>query len=272
MSNLTLLSDTIIPWLMGALLMVSFVAILLSMKQWRSMKRSPYFFMRQQAGKRMQTYMSLGAVMLLLALAVGTYGYRSPLDMTSRMALLSNAKPADAEVQKIVAQAEEDRVAEETAAAEATGETTIADLLLGANASNITPELPAAFDRYEPTADLLSTTDLGTLVFSTEVTTDYDAIDPGRVFGEGSYTLYATFDYSDMTDGMEWAWVWRLNGKVIDGGNELWAYGDEGPGYIYLSPEEGFLEGNYTLEIWVNGELMSQGAALMNDAAVAAGN
>lgn len=121
-------------------------------------------------------------------------------------------------------------------------------------------------------ADLLSTTDLGTLVFSTEVTTDYDAIDPSRIFGEGSYTLYATFDYTDMVDGMEWAWVWRHNGKVIDGGNELWAYGDEGPGYIYLSPEEGFLEGQYSLEIWVNGELLNQGTALMNNAAVAAGN
>jgi hypothetical protein len=104
------------------------------------------------------------------------------------------------------------------------------------------------------------------------VTADYDAIDPGRVFGEGAYTLFATFEYKDMVDGLEWAWVWRHNGKVIDGGNELWAYGDEGPGYIYLSPEEGFLEGNYTLEIWVNGELLSQGAALMNDFAVAAGN
>lgn len=237
------------------------------------MKRSPYFFMRQQAAKRMQTYMSLGAVMLLLSLAVGTYGYRAPADTISRMALLSNAKPADDEVQEIVAMAEQKRAAAESAAvAEATGEPTIADLLLGASAGDVRPELPAAFDRFEPTAEMLPTTDLGTLVFSTEVTVDYDAINPARVFGEGAYTLYATFDYTDMVDGVAWAWVWRHNGKVIDGGNELWSYGDEGPGYIYLSPEEGFLEGNYSLEIWVNGQLMNQGLALMNDAAVAAGN
>jgi hypothetical protein len=243
----------------------------MSIKQWRAMKRSPYFFMRQQAGKRMQTYLSIGSVMLLMSLGVGLYGYRAPDDLTTRMALLSNAKPADVEVQEIVAQVEQKRAAE-TAAANGTGETTIADLLLGADAANLQPELPAAFDRFEPTAELPATTDLGTLVFSTEVTADYDAIQPGRVFGEGSYTLFATFDYKDMVDGLAWAWVWRHNGKVIDGGNELWAYGDEGPGYIYLSPEEGFLEGNYTLEIWVNGQLLSQGAALMNDAAVAAGN
>lgn len=272
MSNLILLSDTIIPWLMGALLMVSFVVILLAIKQWRSMKRSPYFFMRQQAGKRMQTYMSLGAVMLLLALAVGTYGYRAPSDMTERMVLLSNAKPADDEVQEIVARAEEKRAATEAANAIANGDPTIADLLVGANAANVRPQLPDVFNRFDSTAEMLTTTDLGTLAFSTEVTVDYDAIDPSRVFGEGSYTLFATFDYKDMVDGVEWAWVWRHNGKVIDGGNELWAYGDEGPGYIYLSPEEGFLEGTYSLEVWVDEQLMAQGIATMNDAAVAAGN
>ena len=100
----------------------------------------------------------------------------------------------------------------------------------------------------------------------------YKAINPANVFGEGFYTLYATFDYSNMADGMAWAWVWRQNGEVIDGGNEYWAYGDEGPGYIYLSPEEGFGEGRYSLEIWVNGELMGQASATMNDAAVSAGN
>lgn len=71
---------------------------------------------------------------------------------------------------------------------------------------------------------------------------------------------------------MAWSWVWRHNGQVIDGGNELWAYGDEGPGYIYLNPEEGFAEGRYSLEVWVNGELLGQASATMNDAAVAAGN
>lgn len=249
--------------------MVSFVVILLAMKQWRSMKRSPYFFMRQQAAKHMQSYMSLGAVMLFLALAVGLYGYRAPSDTTQRMALLSYAKPADAEVAKIVERAETQRAADQAAEAAASGDPTIADLLGGAA---ITPQLPEAFNRFDSTAEMPATTDLGTLAFSTEVTVDYDAIDPSLVFGEGSYTLFATFDYKDMADGVEWAWIWRHNGKIIDGGNELWAYGDEGPGYIYLNPEEGFLEGTYSLEIWVGEQLMAQGTATMNDAAVAAGN
>ncbi len=61
-----------------------------------------------------------------------------------------------------------------------------------------------------------------------------------------------------MADGMEWSWVWRYNGEVIDGGNQLWAYGNDGPGYVYLRPEEGFSEGDYSLEIWVNDQLVAQ--------------
>lgn len=273
MSSLSLLSGTIMPWLVGVPLALSFMALLLSMKQWRDMKRSPYFFMRQQASKRLQSYLSMSFVLLLVAGGVGFYGWRSPEDATTRMALLRNSKPATAEVQKILA--ETPAAGDEAAATTSTASnnSTVASLLLGQDAAaSLEPTLPADFDQYEPTAELKSGTDLGELVLSTAVTDEYVAVKPSNIFGEGSYTLYATFEYKDMADGMEWAWVWRHNGEVIDGGNELWNYGEEGPGYIYLSPEEGFKEGQYSLEVWVNGKLLGQTAATMNDAIIAAGN
>jgi hypothetical protein len=259
------------PWLVGAPLLLSFIALILAMKQWRDMKRSPYFFMRQQAGKRLQSYLSLSFVLMLAAAGAGFYGYRAPVDATVRMAVLSNSKPAEEEVVEIVEAAKV--AAEAEALPEASSGGAIADILLdGDDASAVRPELPDTYDQFEPQADLKPGTELGALSLSTDVTEDYDPIQPGRVFAEGFYTLYATFDYVDMSDGMEWAWVWRHNGTVVDGGNELWAYGEEGPGYIYLSPEEGFQEGEYSLEVWVNGELLGQAEAIMNDAAVAAGN
>lgn len=274
MSNLNLLlSGTILPWLLGLLLVLGFMALLMSMKLWRDAKRSPYFFMRQQAARKMQSYLSVAAVMVLLSGAIGVYGWRSPEDTTVRMALLTRAKPATKEVQELMAQPS----VAERATAEAGTTTTrsggIANVLLnGEEAATFASVLPAAYDRFEPTADLLPTTELGTVVLSSTVTDEYKAINPASIFGEGHYTLYATFDYKDMADGMAWAWVWRHNGEVIDGGNELWVYGDEGPGYIYLSPEEGFDEGQYTLEVWVNDELLGKASATMNDAAVSAGN
>ena len=274
MSSLNiLLSGTILPWLLGTLLVLGFVALIMSMKLWRDTKRSPYFFMRQQAAKRMQSYMSVATVLILLSAVIGVYGWQTPEDSTVRMALLMRAKPATQEIQELMAQPS----VSERATADATTTTTrsggVANVLLNSgDITTLTPELPAAYDQFEPQAELKPGTELGTVVLSSTVTDEYKAINPANVFGEGFYTLYATFDYKDMEDGMAWAWVWRHNGQVIDGGNELWNYGDEGPGYIYLSPEEGFAEGRYSLEIWVNGELLGQASATMNDAAVSAGN
>lgn len=244
------------------------------MKLWRDTKRSPYFFMRQQAAKRMQSYLSVFTVLILLAAGIGVYGWRTPTDSTVRMALLTRAKPARPQIQELMQQpSAAELAAQESAAPSTTRSGGIANVLLNAGAAaNLNPELPAAYDQFEPKVELKPGTTLGTIVLSSTVTDEYKAINPGSIFGEGFYTLYATFDYTDMADGMAWSWVWRYNGQVIDGGNELWAYGDEGPGYIYLSPEEGFGEGTYTLEVWVNGELMGQASATMNDAAAAAGN
>jgi hypothetical protein len=255
-------------------MLLSFLALLVAMKAWRDSKRSPYFFMRRQAGKRLQSYLSISFVLMLLAAAVGTYGWQTPQDNTLRTAVLSNTKPAEEDVQELFAQAEAARqeaaeAEQSTAATTERVSTSLTDLLLDG-----TPpaSLPEQYDRFEPAVELTENTELGEVVFSTEVTDDYTAVSPSRIFAEGFYTLYATFAYEEMADGMEWAWVWRRNGEVIDGGNEIWQYGDSGPGYIYLNPEEGFSEGQYSLEIWVNGELLGQAAATMNNAAVSAGN
>jgi hypothetical protein len=258
------------------LLALSFVALLASMKYWRDTKRSPYFFMRQQASKRMQSYLATFAVLILMTAGIGAYGWRPPEDGIVRTAPLTRGnKPAPQEIQEMM---DQPSVAERATAVAETSTVTaqsggIANVLLNSEtAATFTPTLPAAYDQYEPKVEMNADTELGTVVLSSTVTDEYKAINPASIFGEGFYTLYATFDYKGMADGMVWAWVWRHNGEVIDGGNEFWAYGDDGPGYIYLSPEEGFAEGAYSLDIWVNGELMGQATATMNDAAAAAGN
>ena len=274
MSSLNLLlSGTILPWLLGLLLVFATLALLLSLKLWRATKRSPYFFMRQQAAKRMQSYLSICFVLLVLSGAIGVYGWRTPDDPTVRMALITDTKPISEEDREFFAQPSTAELAIEEANMASAQSGGVANFLLNSDqAAALSPKLPAAFDRFEPQAELQPTTELGQVALSNAVTDEYEAISPASIFGEGFYTLYATFSYDDMADGMEWAWVWRHNGEVIDGGNELWAYGDDGPGYIYLSPEEGFQEGKYSLEIWVNGELLGQAAATMNDSAAAAGN
>ena len=263
------LNGTIVPWLMGVFLALAFLALLVSLKSWRDVKKSPYFFLRRQAEKRLQSYLTLSVVLFAAAFGVAAYAWRAPTDDAPRMALLSNTKPVRAEVIALVEKVERAAVAETAVSANpvvnisATAENSLfADVV----------SLPAQFDKFEPTANLNNDTELGTIQFSTEISDNYEAVSPTRLFPEGSFTLYATFAYKAMANGMEWAWVWRHNGEVVDGGNEIWNYGQEGPGYIFFAPEEGFASGDYSLEVWVNGELLTRSTAVMNNAAVAAGN
>ena len=95
------------------------------------------------------------------------------------------------------------------------------------------------------------------VIFASGINDNYEPVGARNVFGEGEFTLFATFDYNEMSDGMTWAWVWRQNGEVVSGGAQEWAYGEDGPGYVFLEPDTGFVEGEYSLELYVNGELQT---------------
>ena len=128
------------------------------------------------------------------------------------------------------------------------------------------PSLPAEYDRITPEVQLNENTQITELEFSDSVDNiSYKPLTPSRLYNEGFYTVYATFDYSNMEDGMVWSWVWKQDGRVIGGGNEVWSYGDEGPGYVYLAPTEGFGTGEYSVDIWINGELQASSNMFVTD-------
>ncbi len=270
MDSLTFLTSGIAPYILGTLLFLSMLAFAVSIKQWREMKRSPYFFQRLQAGKRLQAYLSTSLVLFIIAAGVAAYAWRTPPDTTLRVAILTNTKPATAEIVELLTQDPLVEAVTESAIAQTQGPIQLVGVSDTFAVEAAT--LPDQFNQFDATAELTTDTALGRLSFSTEITDNYEAINPRRIYSEGFYTIYATFSYEGMADGMEWAWVWRHDGKVVDGGNEIWQYGDSGPGYIYFGPEEGFGTGQYTLEIWVNEELITAGSVVMNDSAVTAGN
>ena len=270
------ISGTITPWILGILFLLVFLATAVVVKSWREMKSSPYYFMRRQAEKRLQTYSVFSLVLLVITAVFMASAMQAPQSDIQLTAVLTNTKPANEDVQELVKQVAPPAIEfiSQTDLNTDLTSTTIIDPY-GAGASDLISavlELPEEFDRFEPTAELNETTDLGEISFSTDITENYEAIDPTRLFSVGSYTIYATFSYDGMENGMEWAWVWRRDGEVLEGGNELWEYGSDGPGYIYFNPEEGFQAGEYTLDVWVNGELMTRSSLTMTGTALSAGN
>ena len=267
-----LVNGTTLPWLLGLLGVLVLFTLVKILSAWRQSKRSPYFFLRQQAEKRLQGY--FWALVALLVLSGGTmaYAWQKPPDNGVRMALLAQAKPVEAanEIPVLAFDSEgpesftHNTLTGNTLTGTVSGTTAISSSLdLPSDRTlpeglTLTPVLPEDFDTVEPTAELLPETTITPLVFSTEIDDDYKPVAPRRVFGEGFYTIYATFDYDAMAEGMAWSWIWRRNGEIVNGGNELWDYGDDGPGWIYYEPPEGFQPGDYTLEVWVNDELFQR--------------
>lgn len=259
------------PWILGGIGVLLLFTLYRLFASWRDVKRSPYFFLRQRAEKRLRAY--LWTIIGLVVLAGGTLSVarQTPPDATVRRAILARAKPALAaessasdEIPVISLDSPDNFEINSNSPltlAETVPVSTSLEFPLSGPASaeiSLQPTLPPDFDQFEPTAELQPETTITPIVFSSEISEDYDPISPRRVFGEGFFTIYATFDYEAMAEGMEWAWIWRHDGEVVNGGNELWNYGDEGPGWIYYEPPEGFSPGEYTLEIWVNGELFQQ--------------
>jgi len=270
------LSGTITPWILGTLILLLLLALAVVFKSWREMKRSPYFFMRLQAEKRLQTYSFASLGLLAACVVFALYALRPPVDNTPLVAVLTNAKPVTEEVAALGAASRSIAgVTAETAVTPQIVTTANGEPFFLAEADTLVQaalELPEKFSRFEPIAELNENTALGEISFSTKIDDEYVAIDPTNIFAVGSYTVYATFSYDGMKDGMVWAWVWRHDGEVVEGGNEVWNYGEDGPGYIYYNPEQGFRAGLYTLEVWVNDELLTRSNMRMTGSALSSGN
>jgi hypothetical protein len=266
---------TILSWIITGLVLLLLLAISVTVKAWRQAKSSPYFFLRQQALQRMRHSMAVTLVLTVAAFGTAAYGWQPPRDNTPRYALIANAKPFV--VTFNLDNADNIEVGVRVPAAVAidyAGSGLAPDMItddLFIPGDRLTPILPDEYNTIASRAVALPTTSLGSIDFSTAVDSRYQAIDPTRRFLEGRFTIYATFHYEDMVDGASWSWVWRRNNQVLSGGNALWKDGRSGPGYIYYNPKEGFLPGEYSLDVWVDGNLMTS-ANLLVAPGISAGN
>lgn len=271
-------NTTIAPWILGTLALLLLFALFVSIKSWRDMKRSPYFFMRRQAEKRLQTYSAISTALILITIFAGAFLMRpTGTDNVIRVAPIANAKPPSDEVRQMVEDSPTTTIELLTEEGVSIDELAAAQIneIVAENSADLLNQiltLPDEFNQFSPTANLNDDTEIGTLAFSTDINEEFKALNPETIFAEGSYTIYATFGYEEMADGMVWSWVWRRDGEVVSGGNEIWEYGDDGPGYVFYNPEEGFSDGEYSLEIWVNGEMLSQSDMIINTAAASANN
>lgn len=119
-------------------------------------------------------------------------------------------------------------------------------------------DLPPTYNNIQPREEPGSDTKIGRFVFAQKIDEFYSPVDPLEKFPVNIDKLYATFDHFGMVDGTAWSFLWRRDGNVLDGGNELWEYGADGRGYMVLDLGNPLSEGRYSAEIWLNGKLVQR--------------
>lgn len=227
-----------------------------------------------QAGKKLQKYFVASLALILLTAAASAYAWQTPKEVTPLVGVLKHAKPnpeavdTAPEQESAAAESPEAITINLTPGSEPEVDFSASDLVEVLEAPDALAESPTQAGTEKAAAE---DAQLGGIAFSLDISGNYQAIDSGYMFVEGFYTLYATFAYEGMANGMNWSWEWQRNGAQIEGGSQEWSYGQEGPGYIYFRPEDGFKSGEYTLAIWVDDELQNQASFSVSEG-VAANN
>ncbi|MCA9261584.1 MAG: trypsin-like peptidase domain-containing protein, partial [Planctomycetales bacterium] len=103
------------------------------------------------------------------------------------------------------------------------------------------------------------------LLFSTRVTDDGRPVHPADHIPEGNDTVYATFEFENMRDGMPWSVVWMSNGKQIIEQQDDWHDGPHGRKAVKINNRKGLPAGEYHLVLGIEGSVALEGKVLVGN-------
>ena len=93
----------------------------------------------------------------------------------------------------------------------------------------------------------------------------FASVDDDGNFGEFGdafsdiYEVVGEFDYSGMADGVEWGYAWFYEGQNVADNSLIWDGGESGSFDLYLSHPDGLPPGEFSLEVYIEGETVQTG-------------
>lgn len=106
---------------------------------------------------------------------------------------------------------------------------------------------------------------IGPITFASGVDAQGSPVNPSTNFATGLQELHFFCDYAGMQDGMSLDEKWLVNGQELVTFNVVWDQGATGTYHdsIYRTSGEPLSDGEYTLELYVEGQLVQQGTAVI---------
>ncbi len=127
-------------------------------------------------------------------------------------------------------------------------------------------------DRLAATSDFIVSSEVGggelfgPITFAPDIDRNEQPVNPGTQISYGAKTIYAFFDFQGMRDGWQWTRQWYLNGEAVTTANDTWAYGESGEAFwVSIGSRDALPQGEYLLELYVEGNLVQQGAVSIGD-------
>ena len=103
------------------------------------------------------------------------------------------------------------------------------------------------------------------LLFSTQISRDGRPIHPTHVIPSGVDEVYASFDFDNCRDGMNWSAVWTSEGQVIIEQNDNWDDGESGRKTVKLTNQRGVPNGEYRLVLGIGDEVAMEGQMVVGN-------
>ena len=106
---------------------------------------------------------------------------------------------------------------------------------------------------------------IGPITFASGVDAQGDPVNPNTAFATGLTELHFFCTYAGMQDGMNIDTKWILNDEELVTFSWAWDEGDSGTlhDYIHRNSGEPLPDGQYTLELYIEGQLVQQGTAVI---------
>jgi hypothetical protein len=112
---------------------------------------------------------------------------------------------------------------------------------------------------------------MGEVTFAQDATEEQEPINPGTSFEAGITEVHAIFEYSGILPEYSWERIWYLDGVEILNSEEVW--GGDAAGifdYFINAGGEPLTPGEWTLELYVEGELLTSGSFTIDPEEIAA--
>ena len=253
-----------IRWLAYVLLGASAIAAGLSFRSFLRFRRASYFFVREEAFRRLTirlawalALLTLAAILFLAAPYLSTSAEEHPEKSSSSGPFIpptltpSYPSPTD------TPQPSPAPTSTPTLTPSPTATSTPEPLTPSPAAPTSTSEEPKATLTPVPArADAQITLQ----ALAQDIDENNQPVDPGDTFPPGDYWIYLFFTYENMADGVQRSFEWYRNGEFWERCSDegLWEWGAAGGTYYWCHPSTGWEPGSYEIRVYVEGEL--QGA------------